>query len=197
MPSEPILSTTNKRFSFDTNIVLGTAIVGLFVLILPLPSGSIYGYGLLFFTLLGMLMLHLALETKLNMEAGLFKILKNMLFASQTLPIIGIMIIIGWLFSLNIKWYDRFTKPNTLPNEFLNFKSLSTGLLFISFLLIKTITDDETKESVGKTKSNNPLVAFYKYASESATAILYLIIMILAIIVALMQVILQYYLTDG
>lgn len=195
--SEGILNTPGKKFKFDTNIVLWTSIIGIFVLILPVPSGSIYGYGLIFFALLGMMLLHLALQTRMNMEAGIMKILKDMIMSSETLPIICVMAILAWLFSLNIKYFDKFNEPNMLPTEFTNFKGLATGLLFVSILLIKSITEDERQEFTALKKSKNPLGQFYKAASESATSILYLVVTILAIVTGLMQVILQYYLTDG
>jgi len=192
-----ILNTPGKKFKFDTNIVLWTSIIGIFVLILPVPSGSIYGYGLIFFALLGMLLLHLALQTRMNMEAGILKILKDMLMASETMPIICVMAVLAWLFSLNIKYYDKFNEPNMLPTEFLNFKGLATGLLFVSILLIKAITTDERQEATAMKNNTNPLAKFYKAAAESATSILYLVVTILAIVTGLMQVILEYYLTDG
>ena len=196
MSSEEQLNTISKKFNFNTNIVLWGAAVGIFVLLLPLPAGSIYAYGLIFFALLGLLILHLALQTRMSMETGLLHILKKMLFASETLPILGLMTVLAWLFSLNIKYYARFNNPDMLPREFKTFKGVITGLLGIALLLVKTITSAENKES-GAMKSKNPLAKFYKYASDSSVSILYLVITILGIGTGILQVMLEYYLTDG
>ncbi len=98
---------------------------------------------------------------------------------------------------MNIIYWDRFTNPEMLPDDFKNFKGLSTGLLGISVLLIKTITGQEVQELQAQTKGKNNISKFYKFASESATSILYLVITILSITVGLMQTIMKYYITDG
>ena len=191
------LNTTSKKINFSSNIVSFVSAVGFFILILPFPDGSIYGYGTIFFSMLGLLMLHLALVTRENMESGLITILKELVIASQTLPIVLLMTILGWMISMNIIYWDRYNNPEMLPDEFKNFKGLSTGLLGISVLLIKTITGQETQELQAQTKGQNNISKFYKFASESATSILYLVITILAITVGLMQTIMKYYITDG
>ena len=196
MSTEDQLNTVTKKFNFNTNIVMWGAAVGIFVLLLPIPAGSIYAYGLIFFALLGLLILHLALQTRMSMETGILHILKKLLFASETLPILGLMTVLAWLFSLNIKYYARFNNPDMLPREFKTFKGVITGLLGIALLLVKTITSAENKES-GAMKSKNPLAKFYKYASDSSVSILYLVITILGIGTGILQVMLEYYLTDG
>ena len=142
-------------------------------------------------------MLHLALVTRENMEAGLITILKELLLASETLPIVGLMTVLGWLISMNIMYWDRFNNPEMLPDEFKNFKGLATGLLGISVILVQSITGQETKELQAQTKGQNNISKFYKFASESGASILYLVITILTITVGLMQTIMKYYITDG
>jgi len=191
------LNTTSKKIGFSSNIVSFVSLVGFFILLLPMPDGSIYGYGTIFFALLGILMLHLALVTRENMEAGLITILKELLLASETLPIVGLMTVLGWLISMNIMYWDRFNNPEMLPDEFKNFKGLATGLLGISVILVQSITGQETKELQAQTKGQNNISKFYKFASESGASILYLVITILTITVGLMQTIMKYYITDG
>lgn len=191
------LNTTSKKINFSSNIVSFVSAVGFFILLIPFPDGTIYGYGTIFFSMLALLMLHLALVTRENMESGLIKILKELILSSQTVPIVLLMTILGWLISMNIIYWDRFTNPEMLPDDFKNFKGLSTGLLGISVLLIKTITGQEVQELQAQTKGKNNISKFYKFASESATSILYLVITILSITVGLMQTIMKYYITDG
>ena len=197
MPSSGTLNTSSQKFDFDSNVAIVFAAIGVFALLLPVPTGSIYGYGVIFFALLGLLMLHLALQTKMNLQAGFVEILKKMLISSQTIPVIALMGVIAWLMSMNIRYYDKYNTPDMLPQEFMNFKGLATGLILISVILVKTITDDETQESKALNKKKGSLVEFYKYAAESASGILYLLIAMLGITAGIMQVILQYYLTDG
>lgn len=191
------LNTPSKKIGFSTNIISFVALVGFFVLILPIPDGSIYGYGTILFALMGILMLHLALVTRENMEAGLLTILKELLLASQTLPIVLLMTVISWLISMNIIYWDRFNNPEMLPDEFKNFRSLATGLLGLSVLLVQSITSQETQELQAQNKGQNNISKFYKFAAESGSSILYLVITILAIVVGLMQTIMKFYITDG
>lgn len=191
------LNTPSKKIGFSSNIVSFVSLVGFFILLLPMPDGSIYGYGTIFFALLGILMLHLALITRENMETGLIKILKELVLASETIPIVALMTVLGWLISMNIMYWDRFNNPEMLPDEFKNFKGLATGLLGISVLLVQSITGQEVQELQAQNKGQNNISKFYKFASESGTSMLYLVITILAITVGLMQTIMRYYITDG
>ena len=82
--------------------------------------------------------------------------------------------------------------------ELVNFKSLVTGLLGISIILVTTITSQEQSELQAKNKGKETDISkFYKFASESGSSMLYLLITILGISVGLMQVIMKYYITDG
>lgn len=191
------LNTPSRKIGFSTNIISFVALVGFFVLILPIPTGSIYGYSTILFALMGIMMLHLALVTRENMEAGLLTILKELVLASQTIPIVLLMTVISWLISMNIIYWDRFNNPEMLPDEFKNFRSLATGLLGVSILLVQSITGQETQELKAQNKGQNNISKFYKFAAESGSSMLYLVITILAIVVGLMQTIMKYYITDG
>lgn len=191
------LNTPAKKIGFSSNIVTFVAAVGFFILLLPMPEGSIYGYSTIFFALLGIIMLHLALVTRENMESGFIKIVKELVFASETIPIVLLMTIIGWLISMNTVYWDRFNNPELLPDSFSNFKGLATALLGISVILIRSITNNETTELQDQNKGNSNLAKLNKLAAESGTSILYLVITILTITVGLMQTILKYYITDG
>lgn len=197
MPSPETLNTSTQKFDFDSNVAIVFAAIGVFVLLLPIPTGSLYGYGVIFFSLLGLLLLHLALQTKMNLQSGFMEILKKMILSSQTIPVISLMGMLAWLMSMNIIYYDKYTTPDMLPQEFLNFKGIATGLILIAVVMVKTITDDENQESKAMNKKKGALAEFYKYASESASGILYLLIALLGITAGIMQVILQYYMTDG
>ena len=191
------LNTTTKKIGFSSNIVSFVAGVGFFILLLPMNDGSIYGYSTIFFALLGMIMLHLALVTRENMQSGLFKIIKELVLASETIPIVLILSILGWLISMNTIYWDRFNNPELLPDSFSSFKGMSTALLGIAVVLIKTITNQEMSGSQDDNKGNSNLAKLNKIAAESGASVLYLVIVILGITVGLMQSILKYYITDG
>ena len=191
------LNTTSKKIGFSSKIVSFVAGVGFFILLIPLPEGSIYGYSTIFFALLGIIMLHLALVTRENMQSGLIKIVKELIFASETIPIVLLMSLIGWLISMNVIYFDRFNNPEMLPDSFSNFKGLSTGMLGIAVLLITMITNQEKSELTNEKTGNTNIAKLNKIAAESGASILYLIITILGITIGLMQTILKYYITDG
>ena len=191
------LNTTSKKIGFSSKIVSFVAGVGFFILLIALPEGSIYGYSTIFFALLGIIMLHLALVTRENMQSGLIKIVKELIFASETIPIVLLMSLIGWLISMNVIYFDRFNNPEMLPDSFSNFKGLSTGMLGIAVLLITMITNQEKSELTNEKTGNTNIAKLNKIAAESGASILYLIITILGITIGLMQTILKYYITDG
>lgn len=191
-----ILDSTLKNNNFNTNISLSSVIVGIFVLLLPIPTGSLYGYGVIMFSFIGLLLLNIVLQTKQTVESGMINIIKK-LFTSELTPILGLLGIVAWLFSLNIKYINFYNNPSSLPNEFITFKNLSTGLLFISTILIKSLLDKNNGDKLsGETKQTH-IKKLYSYTSDTSSLLLYLTLLILSIMVGFMQVILQYFITDG
>jgi hypothetical protein len=190
------LDNNINKYTYDTNISLAVSAVGILVLLLPVPSGSIYGYGTIFFSLMGLLLLNIALKTRTTIESSFMVIMKQ-LFSSELVPIVGLMTIIAWLFTLNIQYIDNYNSPDTLPSEFTTFKGLITWLIGISVLLVKTIVDDHKEEQYASSHNKSALQEIYKYAAQSATLLLYMMILLLSIMTGLLQVILKYYITDG
>lgn len=191
-----MLNTTLKNNIFNTNISLASVIVGIFVLLLPIPTGSLYGYGVIMFSFIGLLLLNIVLQTKQTIESGMMNIIKK-LFTSELTPILGLLGIVSWLFSLNIKYLNFYNNPSSLPNEFTTFKNLSTGLLFISTILIKSLLDKNYGNKAVEETKHTHVKKIYDYTSETSSLLLYLTLLILSIIVGFMQVILQYFITDG
>ena len=118
------LNTESKKIGFSTSVISWVSAVGFIILLLPVSDSSLYGYSTIFFSLMGMMMIHLALVTKENMESGIIKILKELLLSSETIPVFLLMTILGWLISMNIVYYNRFNNPEMLPDEFTNFNNL-------------------------------------------------------------------------
>ena len=69
------LNTESKKIGFSTSVISWVSAVGFVILLLPVSDSSLYGYSTIFFSLMGMMMIHLALVTKENMESGIIKIL--------------------------------------------------------------------------------------------------------------------------
>ena len=97
---------------------------------------------------------------------------------------------------MNTLYWDRFNNPELLPDSFSSFKGMSTALLGMAIVLIRTITNNEMSGNQDD-KGNSNLAKLNKIAAESGASVLYLIITILGITVGLMQTILKYYVTDG
>jgi|TARA_Y100000992_G_C21273789_1_gene498616 hypothetical protein len=183
----------NSDNNNSVNLLMITSVIGIFILVLPISTGSIYGYGLTLFSILGIMSLFIISNinnTNTQENLQMYKKIFKALLKHDVLPIILIVLILAWLFSLNIKYYDKFIEPNMLPNEFIRFKNLTTALLFIAIILINSMKYIFYNNQIVEDQEKNVKKSQNRY-------ILYLLVTILAVMTGLMQVILQYYLTDG
>ena len=103
------------------------------------------------------------------------------------------MVISLWLFFINIKYYDRIQNDNLSP-DYVKYEWFSLAFFITQIvILMQFVSNLLTIREKGKTDD----VTNEKVSSKKMRAGLYLLSMFNAIFVAIMHVIVAYFVTDG
>jgi len=176
---------------YDVHVVLAFTIIGiLLILILGKSGGGLWGYGVIGFALFGLLVFEMAYRTNIRKGAG-FRVIFDVLVHSG--PIILLIICVSWLLALNVM-YKPTIESGHLPGEYDNFQVLGMIILLVElYLLYKYLTDQ------GKIKFGGKDIAsqLNELMSKNLSWLMILLSVIYMIVIGIMQVILQYFTTDG
>ena len=162
----------------------------LLILILGKNGGGLWGYGVIAFALFGLLVFEMAYRTNIRKTTG-FRAIFDVLVHSA--PILLLIICVGWLLALNVM-YQPTIESGHLPGEFDNFQVLGMIILLVElYLLYKYLSDQ------GKIKSGGKDIAsqLNELMSKNLSWLMTLLSVIYMIVIGIMQVILQYFTTDG
>lgn len=187
--------TLKNDTRYDIAILTGLSIIGIIVKLavnkttqtgIDGPAtASIWGYGIIIVSLIGMLFVTFSLATKEKINQGSFELFKNILTSSM--PVIFIIMLVLWSIFINITYKEQINKGK-VSKDYNTFGYVSTALLTIQLItIIKYLKDTIT----GNSTSENALL------SESLIPVSYLIGTFNVIVIGFMQVILDYLSTDG
>jgi len=209
-------SDTFFKLEYNLTIIFWFALIGIFIIFqannslqwlalrqsdnTPIKQktnsqGIIIGYGILMFSLFGFLITKWSLLSKMDVEKGvsIMNIFKSF---ANSLPIISIVVAVGWMTSLQVQHNDFLTSldRDKLPSNFkIYFGSFLTLLIITLFLLYSSIEDIISKNlSQDKIYSKKIISVGSNYNS-----ILYLFILIEYVLLFIMQFILSDLLTNG
>ena len=120
-------------------------------------------------------------------QAGIFEFIRRLI--SGSIPPLLMLFIIIWLIYININYFDRINS-GTLTNEYNNVSFISTGLvlaqLAVVFLSIsKTEEPSEDDDGVWAALQSN------------ITSITYLLTLANIMFIGIINIILEYFATDG
>lgn len=156
-------------------------------------SGSVWGYGLIMFSVLGLLVIQFSnykskggegLDKKAKMMADFKKIFNNSIFT------IILVAIIGWLVALNIIYFKEINEGK-VATEYSSYNKLSTILVFIQLWLLNKYTTLVSAENSEDNKSGKKkYISVYKALSALLSVGNIITIIIL-------NIILKYFSTDG
>ena len=138
----------------------------------------------------GLLVFEMAYRTNIRKSTG-FRAIFDVLVHSA--PILLLIICVGWLLALNIT-YQSTIESGHLPGEYGNFQILGMLILLVElYLLYKYLSDQ------GKIKSGGKDIAsqLNELMSKNLSWLMTLLSVIYMIVIGIMQIILQYFTTDG
>ena len=112
------------------------------------------------------------------------------LFAGATKPIIFVIILLSWLFSMNISHFKNINEGK-VANEYNQFSAASTFMLVLDLgLLLKYMLKE--LESSSSSSSEKNIMALEKLKSGMS-----LLFVLNLVVLTVMQIILTYFSTDG
>lgn len=195
---------TNTSLPFDTNTMLVLAVLGVALKLFMSgsttddgssgpASATVWGYGLTTLSFLGLLLIIVALSSQESMSMSVMEVLKSVM--KNSFPVIATIVILGWITIINLIYMKRINQGK-VASEYNQFSFISTILIFLQLLVVfKYILG---KLNIQTVSSSNPTVAKMNqlFTSElsSITIILSLLNLIFA---AMMQIVVEFFSTDG
>ena len=148
-------------------------------------SAAAWGYGIVLMSLVVLLFVNFGFRNnnKDFSQLSTGAIFRN-LFDGATKPIIFIIILLSWLFSMNISHFKNINEGK-VANEYNRFSAASTFMLILGLVLLlqyilKQDASDTNNSTLQKLNSGMSLLFVINF-----------------IVIAIMQVILTYFSTDG
>ena len=176
--------------SYATNIFLGLAVIGfLLVYFLRKEGGGIYGYSVITASIISIIIYEMALKKHQIKSQNLSTIWLMLKYSFPLMIVVGIS---SWLVAINII-YEKDISSDVLPQEYITFQNITTILILIQIYLIYLYISDQSKEG----KADSIMTKIYKFMSENISLVMTLISFIMFIVVGIMQVIIEYFRTDG
>jgi hypothetical protein len=189
-------SALKNNTGYDIAILTGLSIIGIIVKLAVQKTSqtgidgpataSIWGYGIISISLIGMLFVTFSLATKDQINKSSFELFKNILTSSM--PVLFIIGLVLWNIFMNITYKEQINKGR-VSKDYTTFGYVSTALLTIHLITIFKYLKDKLDIIKGNVLVNA--------LSESLIPISYLIGTFNLIVIGFMQVILDYLSTDG
>jgi hypothetical protein len=197
-------SLKSNDTNYDVNILTGIIFAGLAIKLffnqstsqdgtLGPANSAIWGYGVVLIALFGILYVTFSLATKSEMQSGISQFMKNVF--NSSFPVLFLMGLIVWLFVMNISYQGRINKGQ-VSNDYYKFSFVSNFLIILQVMVI--IQFIRNKLGITQTNTDNsPLSRIFNQLSMQMASVGYAVGVINYAIVAIMQIILEYFSTDG
>ena len=156
-------------------------------------NSAIWGYGVVLIALFGILYVTFSLASKREIQSGVFEFMKTVM--NSSFPVLFLMGIVIWLIVMNISHQTRINKGH-FSKDYYKFEFVSTFLIILQTLIILKFI----RNKLGMTQTtmeNNPMSKIFNQISLQMASIGYAVGVINYAIVAIMQIILDYFSTDG
>ena len=134
----------------------------------------------------------MAARKKMNPNQGIFKYIMDVF--NNGGPIILLITCAGWLLGINIG-YKNIIESDTLPTEYNNFQFLGLFVLLTELYLLSQYLNDQNK--VYKSGGDSITGQLYQLMGKNLYWLMTLLSVLLLIIIGIMQVIVEYFTTDG
>lgn len=199
-------SLKSNDTNYDINILTGIAISGIIIKVFFYQNTSeygdvgpansyIWGYGITLLSLIGILYVTFSLASKSAIQSGIIEFMKAIYKSS--FPVLFLIGIIIWLIVMNISYQSRINKGQ-VSNDYYKFGFISTFLIVLQLLIILKFVRDKMGISQNiSSNSRNIIANIFNQLSLQMTYIGYAVGTINYVIVIIMQIILEYFSTDG
>ena len=186
-------------YEFDFNIMLLISFVGIFINVMfentslknsnvGTASASIIGYSLVFISILSLLFVQIALAKGDSFDESFLPFLSKILFSSM--PAILMLMIVGWMLYLHFKYYDRIN-DGKLADDYYTASLISSILQVLQIVvLFKYFSGSIDNVSNGDDSFNGAL-------ESNITSLTYLLTITNIMFIGIINIILEFFATDG
>ena len=196
----PIIANENNipvinRIPYDVKIFSFLCILGILIRIIfankdEYAKATVWGYGFSVLALIGLLISSFAISSKSQFSQGIMGFFKIML--KNALPVILTLIVLSLLLFQNIVFYEPINSGKVAP-QYYQFSGVSGFLILVQISLVIKYLMDKLLGSTGGETNATTMTAL---ASEMSSIILILTVANIGF-VGILQVILEYFSTDG
>ena len=198
------INSTNN-LPFDIKTLLFLAITGVLIKIFlsgqitedgssgP-ASSAVWGYGLTTFSLFGLLVIMIALTSQETMKESIWNIIKKTLTSS--FPLIATLLVLSWLVILYSSYSLRINKGKVAP-EFNQFSFASSFLIVLQLIVVFKYLIDKSNINLGQVNKDSAMGKILGALTSELTSVTLILTLLNLIFVGMMQIIVEFFSTDG
>jgi len=197
--------TVNSSLPFDLSTLLILAVAGMVLKVFfsgnTTPDGSsgpassaIWGYGLTAMSLVGILVVITSLSTREAMKLGVFDAIKTMV--SSSLPLVATLVVIGWLIIINMTYREQINSGRVAP-EYNQFSFFSTILLILQMAVMFKYLLEKIGINMFGNNQNSTMSRMADIMASELTSITVILTLLNLIFVGMMQIVVEFFSTDG
>ena len=183
------MSLTSENIDSTVYYFIGCVIISAIIIIFISKKASVYSYGTTTAMLFGLAFMIYSFSKNIEFtNAGsIRRILQIIEFG---LPVIFLLLLSGWLFFMNIKYYKRI-QSEFLSQDFIKYERFALGFFIIQIIILMEFISNLLNLQKNKNDTEK------KIYSTKLRASLYLLSIFTAIFIAIMNVIIAFFVTDG
>jgi hypothetical protein len=154
-------------------------------------SSTIWGYGLTTISLFSLAFISLALAKECNMQDSVGKFIASA-GSSNFIPIFLLLLVLIWIIALNIMYFKRINQ-NKVANEYHQYSMMSSVLIIFQLILLYQYFSNLLSTNLDKSGVKN----IHKIVATHSASITYIFTLLNFILTGMMQIVLEFYSTDG
>ena len=191
------------NIKYDITIMVVFSIIGIFIKLFfgntitsdgsqgP-ASAAIWGYGIVAMSILSVIFITFALASRMvHLNEGSFKFVTQLIKTS--LPPLLLFSVLVWIIALNATYFHRINEGK-VANEYNMYSNMSTVLIVVQLIILFKYLRDTLMITQGESLTKIGIDKAIKSEMASVTYILTLLNLIFA---GIMNIILEFYSTDG
>ena len=202
--NNPILYTmSSKNIQYDITNMMVFSVIGIMIKLFfgnttssdgmngP-ASSAIWGYGVVALSILAIMFITFALASQMHrLTENTFGFVK--LLIQNSLPALLMFIILVWLISMNAAYFKQINEGH-VASEYAQFSNISTIMIIFQLIVLFKYLKDELMIEQGGAVSQVRLTEALKSQMASIT---YILTIINLIFVGMMNIVIEFFSTDG
>ena len=154
-------------------------------------SSTIWGYGLTATSLFSLAFISLALAKECNMQESVGQFIAAA-GNSNFIPIFLLLLVLIWIIALNLMYFKRINQ-NKVAHEYHQYSIMSSVLIIFQLILLYHYFSNILSNNQNK----SGFKSIHKIVASHSASITYIFTLLNFILTGMMQIVLEFYSTDG